>query len=1299
MLADGIYGWTNTAAREKDLKDLKAAANYAKQFCTADGGHNYSGSGYLSESGGASAPGLFIPSSRINAVMNYFCSGYAAYNSIKTKTADAPKVAHAGVRQKTSVRLEDTQTAFVVEIALENFLPIEGSSTAISAKLVDITASSGASVSIKGASYIYNDNPESEDYQMDLYNQIKGDMYNAPGVQEQLVKNNKGTAKVYVSFVLNHGALDSDSLGACNYNAQIKVDYTHPGALTGAILKANLFGMDISYFQRFVIFDPQSSTTQTVEPCSITCQTSNNLIPSVCEDGLVANELGNVVYSFREGYFSEKELVKTCILNNSDEALNTYKFESNADASILTDNPFCSMYCKEDYSFNLPYKRTVDNGRYFNIALDIGGKQNCYSTEIDSKLLNADLISMQKKLVEAYNTYIFYDTLLDSTPEADPDNTPSCDWVDEPEVSSEPCDWYCDDTCPVTCSDGSSGCTEPCHCRYHDTCYYCVGGCNSNTHDEAADQLAADSKKTYGYIKFDSNIFLTYNVVAMPDIDASEEAKKLDIVQISDIPDYVIDSTKLNVVGNKVVFGGNIQAGSASYTLTRTASMLTKDDYRAALLAWEPQPVYTHDYQKNTSGKGVCDSVSYSVNSSNGHLSTSGSNKYTFTNYDTDYNNQKDYITKERAVAISRIKQIIADIKAYVLLFNSCTGVNTIKNWNATDATKSIEWHTPYQFDPEFTYTYDEPNIKEYAPEQKWIELAKVIGKDKMLGFDKEIIQEGEALNIDGTTTTNPIGSTQVPKLNYKDYEDKTFFTDEKENSRTFCVGKAGDTELIDEEYNCKGTLIDVDSVKDQVYNLDVINFTLGDDANIRYDNYMKYYYTKVKYIRTTASAQAHFDTERVFYTSNPTGKIKVSDEKPEQDENNWSLVDGLPVSIQTPVGTYYYQILFDNIGTYYTTQRLGRIYGFDGSSLSQARSTKSVKPDDANIQIEPNGYACTYEVGEYTGPGPDGGHSYCVEEAEAYYVCSTTEFDKEKCVKKENRSQALRDSSCGSDEDKDCQYNINCCPYCEVTGGGLFNSEDIEGYAGESLLDFRPINLSALNPNNRDLGWNWKTRETGGGVNYNWHSGTAENVLMEQKAGVTISEIQSRVEITNIDVTSPGQIQALNDTNLEVTLTPKMITSIRQYNNDVQKEGSYNNQTLKCYDYILSITDKNDCAVGGFLWVPDNTSDPKSTGICTMPKIMCYSSFLDTLQSDFSEDIVSNRPGKDSIRGDVHEGSTTPYTSFLSTKSSELVNDSEYRAYNLHVESINNGYWTIFKYDSLDVDGDGVPDIGPSWK
>lgn len=66
-----------------------------------------------------------------------------------------------------------------------------------------------------------------------------------------------------------------------------------------------------------------------------------------------------------------------CVIYDND--LNGNSYEAT---QLLSDNPYCSVWCKEDYHITLPGQKTATSGRYFTLQTQISGTKTCYTSKI-----------------------------------------------------------------------------------------------------------------------------------------------------------------------------------------------------------------------------------------------------------------------------------------------------------------------------------------------------------------------------------------------------------------------------------------------------------------------------------------------------------------------------------------------------------------------------------------------------------------------------------------------------------------------------------------------------------------------------------------------------------------------------------------------------------------------------------------------------------------------------------------------------------------------------------------------------
>ncbi len=454
-------------------------------------------------------------------------------------------------------------------------------------------------------------------------------------------------------------------------------------------------------------------------------------------------------------------------------------------------------------------------------------------------------------------------------------------------------------------------------------------------------------------------------------------------------------------------------------------------------------------------------------------------------------------------------------------------------------------------------------------------------------------------------------------------------------------------------------------------------------------------------YVKSVKSMTVTYTTPRIYYISHTQLGLTVIDSQISSSEMGGYLpVDGLPIDISTISGTYKYKLSFENIGTFYNTGELGRIYGNSKKSLSTY--VKENEPGKSNT------YACTYDVdvandpprpscvtpdGTIVTPNDCGGEEWnacqkrlcptpscqkpdgtiitpndcggeewskcekrlcseddktprCIREKGVYYVCTSGSYSDEPgvCTKygmtEDDRLRAVKDS----------KKNINCCPGCIIRIIPSCPSCIITQVGGLNV-DYRTVSPSSLNPNNRRMGYNW------------YYDTDNVNNLKEPiqiKAYYTTTEIEQS-ETKKFEEVQSGK-EAVSSFALQVEMTSAMAAEIREYNKEHSSNGNYTNASIYCEDYIDdTVNSKAVCEnKKGYTWENNH---------CVIKGIFCYSELIDQLFEHYPDKMSS-----------PNRKSTKPF--------------EEYRIDGLNNQSTikTNGYWAVFPDFATDS-------VGPSWK
>lgn len=982
----------------------------------------------------------------------------------------------------------------------------------------------------------------------------------------------KGT--IYVGFLVSRPSSDDsqevsdDNSEEEDCNVKIKLKYEQSSAEGGAVL----YGYT-NVSQRYFIAtegEPiQDEFELYVELCDETTCDPTSTLPTICEDGLEPDkETGNVEYEFREAYNAEsgKYNIKKCLLskNSEDAAGNKYKLIDNEYADMVSDNDYCEVKCKEDYIFGVPYKKSTESGRYFQISVSLKGQQDCYTTKLDYKKYTEDIVKKQAEIIDTYNEWLEnYENYTFELVEGD----------------------------GVNCTADS--CSDP---------------------DENGD--------------------------------------------CSDVPKKPKDHRK-KIKHSRDFYSYEIKEDKDKWTISaQTGADAPNGD---------PQFGEWEDTTKCSSCKvdGKCDWKKGKTPAE-------------------DYADKKDGYKDAAQAAKQTLKTLLEDLRQIVDKYNSCAADHDYASKQADKSEAYGEtafWDMIYRYNPDIQYSYEEPEPG--ISSTRWI--SSVQSESCEHGMNCDFMYSPDAL-VEAEKCADTTGGkvTCSENTSIQDVDDDTHV------STWYCDGN------IDIEYEqCEGsTTLEYDDE----YHWMVLDEDLDTDIGgiVHIGNNLEnslHKITKVDYVHKIASSKGTYKTERVYYSGHDDGDIKIEG-TPEHEIENYDIVDGLPVGINTPTGTYYYKLTLNNFGTFYSDVNTnGRIYGnIPNKSLSSViRDSATTKNND---EVNSNEYACIYEVNQNfctdssgnkhykteCDPNEDwdkcqadlcgssGGGPYCVEKSQHYYKCNNKYYD-ESCesVGSGSREETLLAVGCQPGEV--CENNYNCCPNCTVTCVGACTVTPSGGKNNENKpnYDFRPVSPGNLFPNDRDIGFNWESDNI-----YN-------NSLVARKAKDTIDEITARAKDTSsAETPSESGNSKVEDYSLKVVMDSNMITKIREYN---KAQESYNNDTMTCYDYQID-RDEGGCKKAGYTWKKEGDS-----GKCVMANIFCYSSFIDDLaDGKFGGEVdIKNGDARTRDKEKFSPGRYTPQPAIEGFNSDNII--------------VTNDYWTIYTFSSLDINGDGIPDVGPSWK
>lgn len=161
-------------------------------------------------------------------------------------------------------------------------------------------------------------------------------------------------------------------------------------------------------------FGDEEACKQYNETCNVSCTTEvemfeccdadNNMLIISTEDNHPVNIYG-------------PENVEACFVSqiNGQRDPNTGYSQAEGAKDDVTNsytqekNKYCLVSCKEDYAMQMPTAKLVNAGRYFTFSAAVQGTKTCYTNTIDRELYNEDMLAAQVRLINAFNTYKFWE--------------------------------------------------------------------------------------------------------------------------------------------------------------------------------------------------------------------------------------------------------------------------------------------------------------------------------------------------------------------------------------------------------------------------------------------------------------------------------------------------------------------------------------------------------------------------------------------------------------------------------------------------------------------------------------------------------------------------------------------------------------------------------------------------------------------------------------------------------------------------------------------------------------------------
>lgn len=396
--------------------------------------------------------------------------------------------------------------------------------------------------------------------------------------------------------------------------------------------------------------------------------------------------------------------------------------------------------------------------------------------------------------------------------------------------------------------------------------------------------------------------------------------------------------------------------------------------------------------------------------------------------------------------------------------------------------------------------------------------------------------------------------------------------------------------------------------------------------------------------MKESITYNASYITPTQFYTIYPTGAVVVAPDG-SKIENATELTNALPVGLGTPAGTRHYVLYAKNLGEYYGSGKIGRVWGDKNSVVSITLKQNNDCVNNGALKYDTNLNGTYIDKGVWE-------CNYCVD-------CNSPQ---EKVCKKTDGTIVDMTSCLVNKSEEECKKELCNCPdcppiveypdpdACKIINGkyyGKYKTEvDYKTFkiqccpdsgcpvtlVGGKNFSYRPVSTGDLNPGKRTMGPNW------------YYDKDSISTALEMKAYVTTNEILLDGE-TIYDENSDKYV-------MKVKLDSAMINKVKS-----RADKDYASNTLECYDY---------------------TQDGK-----TYNNIFCYSKYIDELLSD------------PKTKEKITFAKERPLTE------SERKNSQNSEYWTTWTKSLANGRWDITTTKTLSYFSSnyGEINIGPSWK
>ena len=407
--------------------------------------------------------------------------------------------------------------------------------------------------------------------------------------------------------------------------------------------------------------------------------------------------------------------------------------------------------------------------------------------------------------------------------------------------------------------------------------------------------------------------------------------------------------------------------------------------------------------------------------------------------------------------AQTALRQAIANYERIISDFNACT----------------TGWSNDYEFQQKIKYYFNEYRYNQaYTPYY-----------DLLMSADKEELY----------------------------YLDKVKGSLKENSSVTICLDGTND------DYSCRGRYVtfkgEVDKTKTDKYNYNsaYTNGIFEDEKHIVCSTSGCSVETRkvsqAKFVKKTVEKEQDYITPSAFYQTSTSGRVTVNSGYVGNVVQLHAIKNGLPVSTKSSGGGIF-KLQLEDLGEFYDTGELGRLFDFQGKNEDKSVAKNSNK----GVGTFTGQYTCHYKNN-----CPPSDRTFCPN---CEFVC----------------------------DDDDCEWKE--CPDCKFDCVNCLFSE------GNLNINFKPISSTNFGSSGRKYGYNWITTSKVGSLG-----------LLTEKADKTISDIIKDNETIYIDPDKAGDDSSLA---FSIKLTKEVINKIKEYNAANEDKGGYANDSLTCKNAVV---------------------------------------------------------------------------------------------------------------------------------